>query len=662
MFSRLIVFLFLSFFVSKHAFGQVNCDSVNYYLKRVPEAKSIQSLISLLYNGGDFSSALYMLEQQHTYNPEHNTQLNVELMNDLKSLQNESKDCGCKFPVRPVWETSNGPFGADATSFYEDELGNYWLGTGSSGGVYFSKDKGQNWEQRNNGIGPWHIADFLHQNDTLFIQVNSLSGGKKRGVRIYYYQTDKNEWIFLPGDISWDIEKCEGYGGKIYRIMNEKRGNFGENRDPRLNFSQEKEAVYTYSSEHAYYEKGVSYDHGFSDRGPSDTYRIFGFKEKTPALAKLNKNFPRDVFLTTSGNLYDLQNGNSMLLSKSGLYVVDKMKKINPLPKNGIVATDVRQVISANGKLYAMVNEADIWKFEDNQWIQIFSAYEHHLKRKPLISYKGYDSRMMNLQKDGRILFAFCGELWEMSKKEKFSKINIDLSSLKNPTKKEQVLIINSGGYNASGELFILVEDVSYNAEFRDSYYGYSNGRYEGEGIVLKIVNGKVEKQASGLPWTSFIFNDRLGNLWVSGNKLMKVVDDKAVKSFSPESWMGQTLNQIALKENGDMLVLSNNSVYEFNAATNKWKEKVKKIGERMNSISYGLKGEIIVGTGVWFGQGCDEGPYHGYTDGIFRWDGENWISIMGGENDWIYSMCIHPNYGLAVGTSGSGVQFLKSY
>jgi len=131
----------------------------------------------------------------------------------------------------------------------------------------------------------------------------------------------------------------------------------------------------------------------------------------------------------------------------------------------------------------------------------------------------------------------------------------------------------------------------------------------------------------------------------------MKIGENRNIETSSPENWVGRTFNQIAHKDNGDMLALADNGVFEWTAANGEWKKLVKSIGERMNTVSYGLKDEIIVGTGVWYGQGCDGGPYHGHTDGIFRWDGENWISIMGGVNDWIYSMCIHPDYGLAVGS-----------
>jgi len=160
MFSRSFILSALTLFISTQALTQIRCDSVTLYLESAPYSESLQSLVHLLNKEGDYNNALYMLEQQHIYNPEYNTEKNIELKIQLKSKQKESKDCGCEFPERPVWESANGPFGADATSFYEDKQGNYWLGTGSSGGVYFSNDKGQNWEQRNNGIGPWHIADL----------------------------------------------------------------------------------------------------------------------------------------------------------------------------------------------------------------------------------------------------------------------------------------------------------------------------------------------------------------------------------------------------------------------------------------------------------------------------------------------------------------------
>jgi hypothetical protein len=38
-----------------------------------------------------------------------------------------------QFAPNYKWQDTSGPYGCDATSFFVDKAGNYWLGTGSSG-------------------------------------------------------------------------------------------------------------------------------------------------------------------------------------------------------------------------------------------------------------------------------------------------------------------------------------------------------------------------------------------------------------------------------------------------------------------------------------------------------------------------------------------------
>jgi len=69
------------------------------------------------------------------------------------------------------WIDSGGPEGADATAFHIDPDGNYWLGTGSSGGVYVSADKGESWIAVNHGIGPVHVLSIGEFKNDLYIQI-----------------------------------------------------------------------------------------------------------------------------------------------------------------------------------------------------------------------------------------------------------------------------------------------------------------------------------------------------------------------------------------------------------------------------------------------------------------------------------------------------------
>ncbi|MFI5204049.1 MAG: hypothetical protein ACHQF2_06085, partial [Flavobacteriales bacterium] len=85
------------------------------------------------------------------------------------------KNAASKRLTASNWKSLNGPAGADATAFYIDKKGNYWLGTGSSGGVYFSSDKGNTWSPRLKGSGPVHVLD-LHVFIDCLILLDSFPG------------------------------------------------------------------------------------------------------------------------------------------------------------------------------------------------------------------------------------------------------------------------------------------------------------------------------------------------------------------------------------------------------------------------------------------------------------------------------------------------------
>jgi len=67
----------------------------------------------------------------------------------------------------------NGPFGADVTYFFKSKT-EYWIGTGSSGGIFHSKSLSSSWVPCNNPFGPAHIYWINEINDTLFTKADSL--------------------------------------------------------------------------------------------------------------------------------------------------------------------------------------------------------------------------------------------------------------------------------------------------------------------------------------------------------------------------------------------------------------------------------------------------------------------------------------------------------
>jgi hypothetical protein len=95
----------------------------------------------------------------------------------------------------------NGLKGFDATYYYRDSKGYYWLGTGSSGGIFLNNGSGQ-WKAYNNPFGPAHI--------TWIGEVNSD----------FFTLADDNYYKFNSVDSVWSVIKDAEHRKYIEKIKN----------------------------------------------------------------------------------------------------------------------------------------------------------------------------------------------------------------------------------------------------------------------------------------------------------------------------------------------------------------------------------------------------------------------------------------------------------
>ncbi len=657
------------------------CEIVLCQISQLPNEKAFDNVIAFFIEEEDYKEALHYLNQKILYHPESvhwrkekHPDDEYELKEIIESKLVNSKSCGCILPERAEWISSEGPLGADATAFLKDSRGNYWLGTGSSGGVYFSNNKGKSWEMRNQGIGPWHIYAIAESNDTIFIQVDyprGLYGGWESNSKFYYWTDVNQSWKFISAK-----HEAPGPTNKLYaNTLTKFKSNTKLPSNLEFNYTWENGAKYAYADIEYYQDRGVIpyaylnwqgiYNEGYASEGTrytNDSMRLFGFKETNEKIAKLNENFPRDMFYNGSGNYYNLGKGDGILLSRSGPYLMKKSKKISPLSDRGLVATDVRQLITSHdGKTYALVNESDIWMF-DGEWHHVFNAYEQHLKMENPISDKGYDTKIMTIQADNSILFSFCGELWQL-KDGKSKKIEINIAKIVRNWENTDYCksIVQCATKDKDNNLYVVYMIYKYqNIEF-----DYQEEEVDSDVLLIKIDSNQniqlYDKLTGYGADHMFVFTDYEGNAWVNSLKELKMINDSEGISNLHTRWV-KAVPTIAFSNSGK-IAFYDGKIKEWDPKKKAWSTiTVRTNLSYVSSVGYDNKDNLYLGTGRIYQPSCGYDEYTGKSLGLYKLNEKGEAEpILNGPNTWIYSICPNDKYGLAVGTSGSGVQFLKT-
>ncbi|MEI6349026.1 MAG: hypothetical protein WCP69_13855 [Bacteroidota bacterium] len=555
------------------------------------------------------------------------------------------------------WNPTMGPFGCDATSFYIDGNGNYWLGTGSSGGVYFSKNKGKSWEERNNGIGPVHIGYINKMNDSVFIQVSEYTFGKSGS---------PSAWLWNEKSKTWSEIKDENKAHDIMKRLEEnatKNATILEKEYPFMNFSP----VNTRYSHTDYlamnwgvYPYTIAWG---ANMGVYEGYvfsHISGFYESSAHWAQINRTFPRDMFKLPAGNVFP-DNKKAILLAKSGVYNFDG-NIIKPLPIKNIVATDVRQIVCTKDQiLYALVGESDIWQYKNNKWTCVFNAYSQHIKRESGSSPAGYDTKLLNLLNDGTILFCFCGDVWQID-------LNGQVKSVI-----QSAIVPDSVDNNLKQKLFYtsMARDKGGNyfgvASFIHNYL--STGSKSSENVLVKLATlnstpeivSTINTTNNWYGYLAFAFNDKAGNTWLKGDEKIYQIGNGSDTSIYYTTTANRWINGFAFAANGDFYYLNGeNGIAKWVEADKKWVEITTPELEGIQCIGIDLNNDIYAGTGYTYNVSCGNFK-SGKADGVYKLMGEKWVKIEGEPNKWILSLGSSYNKGVPIGTSGSGLWFINS-
>jgi hypothetical protein len=627
------------------------------------------------------------------------------------------------------WQDTSGPYGCDATSFFVDKSGNYWLGTGSSGGVYFSGNMGKSWKPRNNGIGPVHVSQINEIRDTIYIQVSDLTFNRDSLIRYYRWlpksdkwdllykveikETDMRDWLryFAREHKGQNIDSVYANDPKLAEAIKNvdklppmierdttintrikwlqddldtlaRTGERAIQKKYPLDYSNKPGTWYSYydnlGGDWGVYPYTVTWGAGFGGvwEGRTATH-ITGFADSTGPLSKLNNAFPRDMYVHPAGNIfYGKTTDIQILLAKSGLYQVLN-NELSQVPVEGLCATDVRQIVCIGKRLVALVGESDIWEYSNNQWKLIFNAWEHHKASGSWYSIGGFDTKQLNALPDGRILFCFAGDVWQISPEGlasilfsqhlRYNQISVDraivtinyLSSTPDSASGEKVNLYYTGmSQDKNGTYWTVANWRPYGTE----YYITVLATIPSNSSKLKLVRELRTTASGGNHIYCYTFNDRAGSVWLRSGREMRQIGAGADTSLLIPTYGNLWLNSIALKNDGSFSYLNkwDNILYTYNSA--------KKVVEQdsvtelvdMTCIGYDNNNNLYAGTGKRYSFTCGNRMYQ-VSKGLFKLEHGNWKYIPGEPNKWILS--IGSNFqgtGLPIGTSGSGLWLLK--
>lgn len=545
-----------------------------------------------------------------------------------------------KISAEVDWSSLDGPPGADATALSIDKKGNYWLGTGSSGGVYYSADKGSSWEPRLKGLGPMHVNGLFWRNDTLFAKVSDMRLSERtevdqRDKEIFFYlKNGKGEWKYY--------KKRENYYSlnRSIREENIRKFNYYNEQFP----LQKTSKVYSRLISH-YKAWGVDFKNEGFDLFTHEFANRFGnFYPLDSNLVELNKHFPADVF--EGERNIEMDGDRMILLAKSGLYFSEKAGALQPAPVKGLVATDVRQLREGpKGDIYALVGTHEIWKLKNKEWTLWFDGNEHLTEYGKDTAVTGYDIPYFDISANDELAFSYGGDAWKVTSEGKAQLMKAHGEWLK-----------TEDGTPDNVNLF----GAAITADGREVFVGASEGNifrlYQQVGDeLMAIIDTKSEAFC-------YLYTDKAGETWFVGDSIYRL-DATGYRALLKNDLGISFVTHIASNHKGKLVLMSKTGCLLFDPQTDQWQlinmnpPLIEGSQEQnyFSAVAIDDDDQIYTGTAPWYSVMCGFGV-EGYPSGIYRHEGYFMSPLKNNINSWILSVECDKEGRVLAGTAGSGV------
>ncbi|HWY34174.1 MAG TPA: hypothetical protein VNX68_05975, partial [Nitrosopumilaceae archaeon] len=483
-----------------------------------------------------------------------------------------------------TWESTGGPFGCDATAFYKDGKGTWWLGTGSSGGVFVSTDEGKTWKDKNNGIGPVHVMLMNKIKDSLLI-VTNVSGEYIYASPKYDYRHFQHVYYFNPVLDKWTLIRDSSATLNYYSQLWAKVA---------ANDSVLASRFITIEGWRSFLKNtnGLIYLTRFN-KAKRDYDTIYGV---IPTDFSSSNYKVVDFWLNNSPHIEILDKDRILLLCRSGLYVANFItKKIEKCGTKGLLATDVSSIFPfSNGDVTIVSGSHAIWKLKSKLWIKISDSYNNmksgDVSRNDMNFARGFPN------KKGERIFTCSGNIFSLSMDgEKVDKL-YDRSMYK---KNEQNL--NGAGWSSDKELFF----GKYGKNGSDYFKVYN---FKDKKLVWSDTTGIYKR------YSEFYCNEN-GKIWVHAKFSFFNVEDSASTSFnglggSYSDSYTENIHYVHFLEGGNMILAApNDNTYLWNNSLSKWMQLPLTIEGEISCISTDKNGRIYIATNYRYDGGVCMGP-----------------------------------------------------
>jgi hypothetical protein len=550
--------------------------------------------------------------------------------------------------TKHAWNAANGPLGCDATAFYIDKKGDYWLGTGSSGGVYVSSNKGKSWKETNEGIGPVHVQLMEAIHDTVFIKV--IGTGFEEPSEVTYNTLDEpyNIFYFDKAQKGWKAVKDSARCLDLLDTLNVHAVNMHESMESKFLLATAQKNVERYFA-------GFE----FSESGSLLNYAAFGAIKDT--VSTIAKGFPKDVFPMHASNVYPVDHGGAVVIGKSGAYKYDS-GKISKMGEKGLVASDVTQLVrTGDGSYFMRTGTSDIWYYNDGKWKKLLDAYKEQVKNAADTSLAGYSTGWMNAAPGEKVIFSFCGNIYEMDKTGK-RQLLLKQDTLDAYMRVMPISAVRDAQNNSvlHGMAFVAPADAD-----ESSYFSYSND-YQFRLFDYDLATKKMKLADTAFYKTTYgshlplVFQDKKGNTWACSDDDIMKTDGAARIQIT----IGLHTQSIAFGDNGEIAIADQgDAIMWLDPAKSEWSRIGVPHRGSIDALGFDKEGHLYAGCNYEFeyycgGKGKLSDP--GFYRLSFTSVGPVWKKLPTGPNERIISIAQHPK-GLAVGTCGSGLFILEA-
>ncbi|MFZ5551817.1 MAG: WG repeat-containing protein [Bacteroidota bacterium] len=565
--------------------------------------------------------------------------------------------------------SASGPFGCDATSFYADKDGNYWLGTGSSGGVYFSSDKGKTWEPRLNGTGPVHAYLLTEMNDTIFMLANQYN---ETGydyyyideiLQMFYYDVIAKQWMPYSSTEMNEMGEMPFF----YDLERVKQSKY---QSDTLGMQRAGKII---TSGASYLEEYYN-NEGYHD--PYDQYYNVNMEyllsEKENGADTIRKNFPPDVYSIYGGEII-YGNNEQFLLAKSGAYRLDINENIQKLGEEGLLASDVSQSLTlGDGRIMVKEGSSDIWQWHNGRWTCVFDFYEQ-FKNKGEDKMRNVKTGYLSADKNDNLYFCSGGTLFMLDR----------LGNLKTLMSSDTLSQLFSGGTmevneygnildtayyrykplqaarNEKGELCVLgtLQDISFLYEY-SNYYALA---------VLDEKTGKISfpygifDQPTFEP---FIKTDKKGGVYMFTQRTVFKAGDTTFKRETNylNEYTVLKYNTTAVSPEGDIIITDYpDKLKYYESKSKQWHTlKINDKRVQLSAVGFDASGNILGATGFVYTFYCGGPGEMTGEAGVYRAKftdmGIEWEKVKNEINSKIISIEPNSQFGVLLGSSGSGL------